>query len=73
MLRNFLKLKAAIFIVLLSVPTFVFGVSQKEMEQARTIAAKAYLRYANDGSGYLDDLNPTTMQELEASLKSKEK
>lgn len=73
MLRNFLKLKAAILIVFLSVPTFVFGVSQKEMEQARTIAAKAYLRYANDGSGYLDDLNPTTMQELEASLKSKEK
>lgn len=50
-----------------------YAVTQKEMEQARTIAAKAYLRYANDGSGYLDDLNPTTMEELESQLKTKEK
>ena len=49
------------------------AVTDKEMEQARTIATKAYLRYANDGSGYLDDIKATTMAELEKSLKPKEK
>lgn len=57
----------------LLMPMLASAVTQKEMEQARTIAAKAYLRYANDGSGYLDDINPTTMEELEAALKPKEK
>jgi len=47
-------------------------VTDKEMEQARTIAAKAYLRFANDGSGYLDDVNATSMTELRKSLKKKE-
>lgn len=50
-----------------------FAVTEKEMEQARTIATKAYLRYANDGSGYLDRLNPKSMAELERNLKPKEK
>lgn len=49
------------------------AVTPDEMEQARTIAAKAYLRWANDGSGYLDELNPKSMAELEKSLKAKEK
>lgn len=47
--------------------------TKEEMEKARTIAAKAYLRYANDGSGYLDELNPSSIAELEKSLKTKEK
>ena len=50
-----------------------FAVTDKEMEQARTIATKWYLRYANDGSGYLDEINPKTMAELEKALKTKEK
>lgn len=50
-----------------------FAVTDKEMEEARTIATKTYLRYANNGSGYLDDLNPKTMADLEKSLKEKEK
>lgn len=51
-----------------------FAVTDKEMEQARAITAQAYLRYANDGSGYLDDLKPaTTVAELEKNLKTKEK
>ncbi len=49
------------------------AVTDKEMEQARTIATKAYLRYANDGSGYLDEVKATTMAELEKNLKPKEK
>ncbi|MDE7160296.1 MAG: hypothetical protein K2O24_05590 [Muribaculaceae bacterium] len=50
-----------------------YGVTDKEMEQARTITAQTYLRYANDGSGYLDDLHPTTMADLQKSLKATEK
>lgn len=49
------------------------AVTEKEMEEARTITAKAYLRYANDGSGYLDDVTAKTMAELTSKLKAKEK
>lgn len=49
------------------------AVTDKEMEQARAITAQAYLRYANDGSGYLDEFRATSMQELESKLKSREK
>ncbi len=49
------------------------AVTDKEMEEARTITAKWYLRYANNGSGYLDEFNPKTMQELTSKLKEKEK
>lgn len=49
------------------------AVTDKEMEQARVIATQAYLRYANDGSGYLDELHPKTMADLEKALKAKEK
>lgn len=49
------------------------AVTDKEMDQARAIAAKAYLRYANDGSGYLDNISPKSMADLEKSLKPKEK
>lgn len=66
-------LKTILLIGGLLLPLAGWSVTQKEMDQARTIAAKAYIRYANDGSGYLDDLNPTTMEELEAVLKPKEK
>ena len=65
--------KKLLLSILLCMPFLSYAVTQNEMEQARTIAAKAYLRYANDGSGYLDDLNPKTMEELEAALKPKEK
>ena len=50
-----------------------FAVTDQEMEQARTIAAKWYIRYVNDGSGYLDEINPKTIAELESALKPKEK
>lgn len=49
------------------------AVTDQEMEQARTITAQTYLRYANDGSGYLDDLHPVTMAALQKSLKEKER
>lgn len=49
-----------------------FAVTDKEMEQARAIAAKHYLRYANNGSDYLDKINPSSVSELSKSLKAKE-
>ena len=66
-------IKSTCVLSLLILPLSLFGVTQKEMEQARTIAAKAYIRYVNDGSGYLDDIHPTTIEELQKSLKPKEK
>lgn len=64
-----------IFTLLICITTSLpsFAVTEKEMDQARAIAAKAYLRYANDGSGYLDNVNAKSMSELEKSLKAKEK
>lgn len=57
--------------MVIAIPSF--AVTDREMEAARTMAAKHYLRYANNGSDYLDKLNPSTMSELTASLKAKEK
>ena len=67
------KIKLIFFILSLCFPMMAWAVTDKEMEEARVIATKAYLRYANDGSGYLDDINPKTMSELESALKPKEK
>ncbi|MDE6696602.1 MAG: hypothetical protein K2K25_06960 [Muribaculaceae bacterium] len=63
-----------IFIIAVAVVTAFpsFAVSDKEMEQARAIAAKHYLRYANNGSDYLDKINPSSVSELSKSLKAKE-
>lgn len=57
----------------LMIPLGASAVTDREMEEARTIAAQAYLRYANDGSGYLDEFKATSMAELEKRLKPKEK
>ncbi|MGM9817037.1 MAG: hypothetical protein ACI304_08305 [Lepagella sp.] len=50
-----------------------FPVTDKEMEEARALTAKAYLRYVNNGSDYLDKLTPKSMADLNAKLKTKEK
>lgn len=47
--------------------------TQAQMERARAIAAKYYLRFANNGSAYLDELKPQTLSELEQQLKTVEK
>lgn len=51
----------------------VHAVTEKEMDQARAIATQCYLRYANNGSGYLDEFQASSMKELESKLKTKEK
>lgn len=49
------------------------AVTDREMEEAKTITAKLYLRYANNGSDYLDKIDAITMADLEKRLKPKEK
>ena len=66
------RLISAVTAFLLAIPC-IFAVTDAEMEQARVIATQCYLRYANNGSGYLDDIHPKTMKELESKLKAKEK
>lgn len=57
----------------LLIPCAALAVTEKEMEEAKTIAAKNYLRYANNGSGYLDEVKASTMSQLTSQLKTKEK
>ncbi len=59
--------------MLLLCATSLLAVTTREMDRARAIAAKEYLRYSNNGSGYLDEVKFTSMAELEAALKPKEK
>lgn len=59
--------------MILSLSLRVGAVTDKEMEEAKAITAKYYLRYANNGSDYLDNLTPKTLSELESKLKAKEK
>lgn len=44
------------------------AVTDAEMDQAQAIAGKFYVRYINDGAGYLDNWTPTSMSELEKKL-----
>lgn len=63
-----------LFLIAVAMVTAVpsYAVTDREMEQARTMAAKHYLRYANNGSDYLDKLSPSSMAELTKQLKAKE-
>lgn len=44
------------------------AVTDSEMDQAKAIAAKFYIRYVNDGAGYLDNWTPSSMSDLEKKL-----
>ncbi len=68
---RYFKTIPAVMAIALALPAM--AVTEKEMEEARAITAKAYLRYANDGSGYLDDVQAKSMSELTGKLKEKEK
>ncbi len=70
-----MKLKLLlVFALLIGVFANVSAVTDGEMEQARAITAKNYLRYVNNGSGYLDDVKglPKSVAELKKVLKAKE-
>ena len=66
-MKNFF---ANIFIILATVIIALpaNAVTKEEFEKARFIAAKAYVRYSNNGAGYLDEHPATSMAELEAQL-----
>lgn len=73
MLKRILK-TLALSLLLLGMALPARAVSQKEMEQARTITAFWYLRYANNGAGYMEEGKmPATMAELEKMLKETER
>lgn len=44
------------------------AVTESEMDKAKAIAAKYYIRYVNNASGYLDNVSPASMSELESKL-----
>ena len=69
-----MKLRNLIYTLLICVFALPsFAVSDKDMEQAKVIAAKLYLRWTNNGSGYLDEVSASSMSELESKLKAQEK
>ncbi|MBD5218246.1 MAG: hypothetical protein HDS73_07130 [Bacteroidales bacterium] len=73
-----MRKKTRFLLIALGILSLTFpasAVTKEEMEQARTIAAQRYLRYANDMSGYLDEAKsmPKSMSELESGLRNKEK
>lgn len=70
MKKSFLRSVALITLSLASLSSV--AVTKDEMEQARTIAAKTYLRWANDASGYLDGVQAKTLDQLKSQLKPKE-
>lgn len=70
-IRSIVASVAAMLIVASSLS--VSAVTRQEMEKAQATAALWYLRYANNGSDYLEKLDPASVAELEQSLKSKEK
>lgn len=66
-----MKQLTALLLIVFSLASY--AVTKEEMEQARAITAKQYLRYANNGSDYLDKLEVKSLAELEGKLKAKEK
>lgn len=49
------------------------AITKDEMDRAKAVTAQWYLRWVNNGSDYLDNLNPQSMADLESKLKDKEK
>lgn len=69
-----MKLRNILYILLITVCSLpALAVSDKDMEQAKVIAAKLYLRWTNNGSGYLDEVSASSMADLESKLKDAEK
>lgn len=73
---SLLRLNRIGVIAVLALTTVSFNamaVTDAEMDQARAIAAKWYLRYINNGSDYLEKIQPASMADLESQLKNTEK
>lgn len=68
--RSFsLKIAKSLLIgAMLGVSVNALAVTEADMDQARAIAAKFYVRYINDGSGYLDHWLPGSMSDIEKKV-----
>ena len=64
--HNFYKAMAIASVLAFS--SEALAVTDNEMDQAEAIAAKFYIRYVNNASGYLDNFTPTSMADLESRL-----
>ena len=74
MRRTFRLTTLAAALMMWMLPFGAQAVTQQEMEEARTITAFWYLRYANNGAGYMEEGKmPTTMAQLEKMLKETER
>lgn len=63
-------LKPLLLLLFFSMVIPSMAVTKEEMEQARTITAFWYLRFANNGAGYMEEVKmPSTMAGLEKILK----
>lgn len=73
-LRSTLKsgLLKALAIACLLVPSLsARAVTDAEMDEAKAIAAKFYVRYINNGAGYLDNWLPKSMADLEKKVSNR--
>lgn len=64
--HNFYKAMAIASVLAFS--SEALAVTDNEMDQAEAIAAKFYIRYVNNASGYLDTFTPSSMSDLESRL-----
>ena len=62
--------KTLLVSLLLGASVDAAAVTDTEMDKAKAIAAKFYIRYENNASGYLDNWTPSSMSELEGKLKN---
>lgn len=61
-------LRGLAFAMMMAPALGAMAVTHAEMEEARAITGKYYIRYINNGSGYLDSFQPKTMDELQKKL-----
>ena len=64
---------ATVFAALVVPALKCYGVTPDEMERARAVAACVYIRYVDDGSGYLDGFKPKSMGDVREKVKGHEK
>lgn len=68
-MKSILRL-LTVAVILTAIPATALAVSKNEMDQARVETAKLYLRFANNMAGYLDEVNPASLDELQRALKN---
>lgn len=70
MTRN-IVIRAFAAIAMMACGLNAMAVTDAEMDEAKAIAAKFYVRYINNGAGYLDNWLPKSMSDLEKKVSNK--